>query len=171
MPVTPEQYKDAFALHAAGVSLVLWANGSRVRGLTLTSVASASADPPLFVFSVATQSRRLVSLRAAPRFSVAFPAADQAAVAERFAQPEHGGSPIPEGIEFHDGGVPVLSGSRAGVIARLVGCMQVGSSMLLVAEADEVQTGRAAPPLLYSGRRFGTLSLVPMPTAVSATIA
>ncbi|MFE7504647.1 flavin reductase family protein [Promicromonospora sp. NPDC057488] len=129
-----------------------------MRGLTLTSVASASANPPLFVFSVATESRRLASLRAAPVFSVAFPAADQADVAARFAEPERGGPPIPDGIVFHDSGVPMMSGSRAGAIAHLVDSMQVGSSMLFVAEADEIYTGRDAPPLLYVGRQFATLS-------------
>lgn len=50
--VTPEAFKDAFRRHPAGVAVVTADPGDGPVGLTATSVASVSADPPLIVFSV-----------------------------------------------------------------------------------------------------------------------
>lgn len=64
-PVSAEAFKDAFRRHPGGVSVVTADIGEGPVALTLTSVASVSADPPLLVFSVSEMSSATPTILAA----------------------------------------------------------------------------------------------------------
>ena len=53
MPVTPDEYKDALSLFAAGVTIVTIKAGDDVHGLTVSAFASISVEPPLVCVAIA----------------------------------------------------------------------------------------------------------------------
>lgn len=50
--ITADEFKQAFRNHAGGVAVITADAGDGPVGLTASSVASVSVDPPMFVFSV-----------------------------------------------------------------------------------------------------------------------
>lgn len=54
--LTADDFKAAFRHHPGGVALITATDGHRHVALTASSVASVSADPPLFLFSVSSAS-------------------------------------------------------------------------------------------------------------------
>lgn len=153
MPASSDDFKKAFARHPAGVAVALWTDRSQVRGMTLSSVASVSADPPHFIFSVAARSARLPSLLAAPDFSINLLAYDDVHLARSLTL--RGNSRVPGDRVSMRGGPPVLHGARASLVAHLVSRFETGPSVLLLAEARLAQTGDDnAAPLIYLDREY-----------------
>lgn len=54
--ISPEAFKDAFRRQPGGVAVITADDGNGPVALTVTSVASVSAEPPLLVFSVSEMS-------------------------------------------------------------------------------------------------------------------
>jgi flavin reductase (DIM6/NTAB) family NADH-FMN oxidoreductase RutF len=153
VPAVPEDFKDVFARHPAGVAVVLWGDGGQVRGMTLSSLASVSADPPRFVFSVAARSTRLPTLLAAPAFSMNVLGYDDVHLARSLAVQGHDRVPG-DRVDAVVPGTPVLRGARAWLAARVVTRFDAGPSVLLLAEAFHAQTADDAEPLVYLDREY-----------------
>lgn len=153
MRAAPEEFKDVFARHPAGVAIALWVDRGRARGMTLSSLASVSAEPPRFVFSVAARSTRLPSLLGAAEFSMNVLGYGDLDLARSLAV--QGNDTVPgELLDRPPGGPPVLRGARAWLAAWPVSRFETGSSVLLLAEARRVGTGADAEPLVYLQREY-----------------
>lgn len=85
-PVDAAQFRQLLGRFATGVSIVT-ARGPNGRpvGMTASSLASVSLDPPLLLVAVDRQNDMHDALRAAPHFAVNILAADQEALSRRFA--------------------------------------------------------------------------------------
>lgn len=154
--LTPDEYKQVFRRHAAGVAVVTLRDGDRLVGFTATSVISVSAAPPLLAFSLASTSSSWPALSRAATVAVSFLAEGQEDVSTRFAT---------SGIDrFADGGwsalpsgEPVLDGAQAWVRARVVQRTPVGDSYLVSLRA--LAHGVAdALPLVYRDRVYHRLA-------------
>ncbi len=162
-PAGATTFRSVFAEHPAGVCIVLWGSPEVAGGLTASSVASVSADPPLLAFSVDRRSARLADLRSAEHLTVSFLAAGQEPVAQLFAV--RGADPLPAlPLARTPSGAPVVAGSRGWIRAAPETQTEVGGSVLIVLRAIELHmtTGRA--PLVYWQRRFGTVVHAPTPS-------
>lgn len=153
-PASTIGFKEAFRLHPAGVALASGRAPAGPVGLTLSSVASVSADPPVLSFSVTRTTGSAAGILAAPTFVVHFLAETQAAVAEAFARtgaprftPEQGWSELPSGE-------PYLPGATAALRCAVRETLQVGPSVLILADVLEAVPGAPGEPLLYRDRRF-----------------
>jgi 4-hydroxyphenylacetate 3-hydroxylase, reductase component len=113
--VDPAQFRQLLGRFATGVT-VLTTRDPRGRpfGMTASSVASVSLEPPLLLVSVSRQHDMHAALQAARRFVLNVLAADQEAISRRFAA-EH--PDRFEGIGFRDSkhGLPVLEGVLASI--------------------------------------------------------
>ncbi len=128
-------------------------DGERI-GLTVGTLVSLSLEPPLVGFAVGRHAALLELLRRAGRFGVSLLAADQDAVAAHFAR---GVPPIAmwQGIELRDGeGPPLLAGALGWLRGRVASEHEVGDHRFFVGAVDEVELGRAAPPLVYVGQEY-----------------
>jgi flavin reductase (DIM6/NTAB) family NADH-FMN oxidoreductase RutF len=150
--LTPDEYKQVFRRHVAGVAVVAFADGPGLVGFTATSVISVSADPPLLAFSIASTSSSWPALARASTVAVSLLAEHQADVSTRFAT-----SGIdrfgPGGWTALPSGEPVVDGALAWVRGRVVQRIPVGDSYLVSLRALEAATSDAAP-LVYRDRRY-----------------
>ncbi|MEV0902725.1 flavin reductase family protein [Actinoplanes sp. NPDC049802] len=149
-PQVSELLRAAFRRHAAGVAVITAAGPV---GLTASSVASVSTDPPALSFSV-MGSRRGRALLGAPTFVINLLGPGHAALARDFASsetarfaPEHGWVTLPTGE-------PHLSGAIAALRATALHRIPVGASTLVIAEVVDVILGTPDKPLIHLDKNF-----------------
>ncbi|WP_231580846.1 MULTISPECIES: flavin reductase family protein [unclassified Leucobacter] len=152
---TTDRFKNAFRLHPAGVALVSGVAPDGPVGLTLSSVASVSAEPPVLSFSVTRATGSAGGILSAPSFVVHFLTSGQREVAEAFARTGAPRFTDAQGWETLPTGEPYLPSAAVALrcVAREV--HPVGPSNLILADVLEVLPGAdGAAPLLYQDRRF-----------------
>jgi flavin reductase (DIM6/NTAB) family NADH-FMN oxidoreductase RutF len=152
----PQEFKQVFRRHPAGVAVVALRHEGRPVGFTATSVISVSAAPPLLAFSLASTSSSWPAVSAAPTVAVSFLAEHQDDVSARFAT---------SGLDRFAGGgwtslatgEPVIDGAVSWVRARVVQRTPVGDSYLVSLRALAASTPpatREAAPLVYHDRTY-----------------
>ncbi|MEE2523778.1 flavin reductase family protein [Pseudarthrobacter sp. J75] len=153
-----EHFKAAFRAHPAGVAVITATGSEGVVGLTASSVASVSADPPILAFSV-SGGRSASQIAAAQTVVVHLLGSDQLELARIFAIP---GTPRFTGRmewEMLPTGEPLLKGVPWALRCEIVHRAALGGSVLLAATVLGV---RAEPsgsaPLVYQDRAFHGLS-------------
>ena len=138
---------------AAVVVVTVNANGQRV-GLTITSFASLSLEPPLVGAAVSRQAALHELLRRAGEFGVSILADGQEHLAQHFAR---GVPPIAlwKGIPVRDAdGPPLLEGALAWLRCSVWAEHDAGDHTLFVGEVVEAESGSAQHALVYLGRRY-----------------
>ncbi|GAA5152331.1 flavin reductase family protein [Microbacterium pseudoresistens] len=152
-----DEFKGAFRRHPAGVALIAATTTAGPVGLTLSSVASVSADPPVLVFSVTRATGSAGGILSAPSFVVHFLTTGQEELADAFARtgqprftPEQGWITLPTGEPF-------LSRARVALRARTRETTAVGGSVLVLADVLEVLEGTEGEPLVYHDRQYDRL--------------
>ncbi|WP_460773656.1 flavin reductase family protein [Nocardiopsis nanhaiensis] len=155
-PIGPDEFKDVFRRHPAGVAVITFATEDGPRGFTATSVISVSADPPVLAFSVAGGTSAHALLQLVPSVAVHFLADSQAALAGRFAArgtDRFAGS----GWSVLPTGEPVLPGTVSWLRGPIVGRFRVGDSLLTAVEVHDAGSPEGGSPLVYEGRTFRVL--------------
>nr|WP_232828846.1 flavin reductase family protein [Simplicispira lacusdiani] len=143
-------------MFATGVTVVT-ARGAegRLVGLTANSFNSVSMDPPLVLWSLALASASLPVFAAGGHYAINVLAADQMALAERFAAR---GVDRWAGVEHRPGisGAPLLAGAAATFECINRSRYEEGDHVIFVGEVERCQHRAGASPLLYHGGRFYT---------------
>ncbi|GIX30615.1 MAG: hypothetical protein KatS3mg124_1087 [Porticoccaceae bacterium] len=149
-------FRDALGAFATGVTVVT-ARGPAGEdvGLTANSFNSVSLDPPLVLWSLAKTARSRPAFEQASHFAVHVLAADQDALALRFAQR---GADKFAGLELArgPGDLPLLSGCAARFICRTVHRYEGGDHLIFVGEVEHFEHW-PRPPLLFHAGRFARL--------------
>jgi flavin reductase (DIM6/NTAB) family NADH-FMN oxidoreductase RutF len=152
-PIVDEvNFRRALGRHAAGV-VVVTAPGPA--GLTATSLTSVSLDPPLVSFCVSRDSATWPRLRGAEAYAVNVLAADQTAIASRFAARGTDRFAPPTAWRAGPNEVPILGGTAAHLLCEAYDTVALGDHWLVVGLVVETGIGTDAGPLLYHERRFG----------------
>lgn len=113
--VDAAQFRQLLGRFATGVTVVTTRDAAgRPIGMTASSVASVSLDPPMLLVSVARENDMHPALKAAGRFVVNVLAADQEAISRRFAA-EHPNRFDGIGYRETRHGLPVLEGVLASI--------------------------------------------------------
>ncbi|HEX4600093.1 MAG TPA: flavin reductase family protein [Gemmatimonadales bacterium] len=113
--VDPAQFRQLLGRFATGVTVVTTRDrAGRPIGMTASSVASVSLEPPLVLVSVSQQHDMHAALQVAHRFVVNVLAADQEALSRRFAA-EHPDRFEGVGFSETEHGLPVLDGVLASI--------------------------------------------------------
>ncbi|WP_131739141.1 flavin reductase family protein [Actinomadura roseirufa] len=151
----PARFRQALALHAAGVVVITAESNGEPAGLTATSFSSVSLTPPLVSFYVDRSSTTWPSLRTATRFAVNILAGDQADLATRFARRGVDRFAPPTSWRPDEHGSPLLDGAGAHLSCVPHSTVDIGDHILvvgLVTRADVIDGER---PLLYHRGLFG----------------
>ncbi|MFC7927864.1 flavin reductase family protein [Microbacterium laevaniformans] len=82
-----DKFKAVFRTHPAGVGVITADDGSGPVAMTVSSLASVSAEPPFVVFSLSDFSRSSAIVRKAPTLVVHLPRAEQVELAKLGATP------------------------------------------------------------------------------------
>jgi flavin reductase (DIM6/NTAB) family NADH-FMN oxidoreductase RutF len=154
-------FKDVLSRWASGVSVVTTNDDGMLYGITVSSFASVSLDPPLVLVCVANQNRIVSMIGAANGFAVSLLASDQQAASSYFARP--GRLPTTDFTEIEGqwtpSGLPVIANALAWVTCTLHASIPQGDHTILVGQVGDTYV--AAPdrrPLVYWSRAYRALS-------------
>jgi flavin reductase (DIM6/NTAB) family NADH-FMN oxidoreductase RutF len=163
---TPQAVTRRFA---AGVSVLTCGPEEAVHGVTVSTLAMASIEPPMISVALRRGSRGLAELLRTPSFAVNGLSVQQEALACYFARPDRGaglGSPGREvwaGRTF--GGVPLLGGAVGWLECRVERTVPAGDHELVLARVLNAARG-SGPPLVSLNRTDRPAAdPVPDPTA------
>ena len=149
--VSPDEFREALAAFATGVTVVTAVGEGGPSGATANAVSSLSLDPPMMLACLDRGSRTLTSVRAQGRFGVNALAAGQEAVARRFASKD----PEPdkwEGIEWSERlELPRLAGGLLWVACELRDLIDGGDHLILTGNVLESESGEGQPLLFHRG--------------------
>ncbi|HEX4444223.1 MAG TPA: flavin reductase family protein [Galbitalea sp.] len=150
-----DDFALAFRNHPAGVAVITADAGDGPVGLTATSVFSVSAEPPLFVFSISSQSSSAPALARADTVVVHLLSAAQLPVARLFATSGVDRFADPQSWARLATGEPYLPDSPSWLRGRIINRMQAGSSTVIAVHALESRIEDVdAEPLVYHNRTW-----------------
>jgi flavin reductase (DIM6/NTAB) family NADH-FMN oxidoreductase RutF len=150
--VPPAQFRQLLGRFATGVS-VLTARADPTReavGMTASSVASVSLDPPLLLVAVDRKNAMHAALEASRHFAINVLAADQEALARRFAETE---SNRFAGVGYRENrfGIPLLDGALAHIECAMHAAVAAGDHTVYVGLVTGGTVSERRPLLYYRG--------------------
>jgi len=151
---TATAFRQALGMFATGVTIVTArdAAGQRV-GLTANSFNSVSLAPPLVLWSLSRHAGSLPAFSTGSHYAINILAAEQRALAERFASPEVDRF---EGVALREGagGAPLIDGAAAVFECFNRSRYQEGDHIIFVGEVESCTWRAGASPLIFHGGRY-----------------
>ncbi len=155
--VDPALFRQLLGRFATGVTVLTTRDGrGRPIGMTASSVASVSLDPPLLLVCVERRHDMHPAMQAASRFVLNVLAADQEALSRRFAA-EHPDRFDGVGYSENEDGLPLLDGVLATIECEKHGETTAGDHTVFLG----IVTGGSVTdrtPLLYYRGGYASLS-------------
>jgi flavin reductase (DIM6/NTAB) family NADH-FMN oxidoreductase RutF len=158
--VSPEQFRDVMARHAASVTVVTTAGPTGYHGVTVTAFCPLSLDPPLVLICIDRQQQSHRLLETAAGWVVNLLSRDQEFLAEQFA----GRAPLADSrfsrLPHHLGplGIPRLDGCLAWIDCRPWARYEGGDHSIFVGQVVALDLGPANDPLIYFERQYCELA-------------
>jgi flavin reductase (DIM6/NTAB) family NADH-FMN oxidoreductase RutF len=147
-----------YAKLAAGVTVVTARGEDGPLGMTVSTVTSLSARPPLLLACLRDGSRTLAAVRARGTFAVHLLREEQHDLAARFAHPAGTAAQRFVGTGTRQIlGVPVLADALAWSVCLVEDVRRYGDHHLVVGRVAAVHVG-GGRPLLWHDRRFRALT-------------
>ena len=144
-------------MFATGVTIVTARTPEGVLvGLTANSFNSVSLSPPLVLWSLARAAASMAALSSSSHYAINILAANQKALAERFASGRR--EDRWSGVSFSEGlsGAPLLAGATATFECFNRSRYEEGDHVIFVGEVEQCQHRAGAAPLLFHGGKFYT---------------
>jgi flavin reductase (DIM6/NTAB) family NADH-FMN oxidoreductase RutF len=159
--LTPEQFKEAFRHHPAGVVVITADAGNGPVGLTASSVFSVSAEPALLVFSIGNHASAAETLLNADTLVLHMLLEAQLPLAKLCST--HGVDRFADTSLWDrlPSGEPYFFNVPARIRGRVISKIPAGSSTVFVVhalESDVAEDSGAAKPLVYFNRTWHALS-------------
>lgn len=154
---TAARFKDAMSRAATGVSIVTTAGPAGRCGLTVSAVASVSADPPQILVCINRRSPMAAALAENGVFAISLLAAGHRRLADIFAGRPCGHPPYDFGAadwSSLETGAPVLADAVAAFDCRLLTRVDTGTHRVCIASVIATRCSDA-PPLVYVRRGYG----------------
>jgi flavin reductase (DIM6/NTAB) family NADH-FMN oxidoreductase RutF len=149
--VEAAQFRQLMGRFATGVSVVTARGaGGHPAGMTASSVASVSLDPPLLLVAVDRQNDMHDALLAAADFAINILAADQEAMARRFAAVEANRF---DGVGYREGrrGVPLIDDALAHIECTKHAAVPSGDHTVFFGLVTGGEVSERRPLLYYRG--------------------
>ncbi|HUH97663.1 MAG TPA: flavin reductase family protein [Anaerolineales bacterium] len=158
-PLGPEPIRQAMRLWASGVTIVTAAHKNERHGMTVSSFASVSLDPPLLLVALQRTTRTSELVSRAQAFGVTILSANQREISDRFAGRGDESKDRMEGIETEtlDTGAPFIKGGLAYFDCRLRQTVDAGTSLIFMGEVVAARRFEGQP-LVYHDRQYKRLS-------------
>ena len=150
-----DELRALFRVVPSPVGVVTVMVAGEAAGLTVDSLVSLSADPPLVGIALGRHAALHELLREADAFAISVLASGQEQLAQHFAR---GVPPIAHwtGIETTPGelGAPLIQDALGWIECRLVSDHEVGDHTLFVGEATSVRRGPGREALVHLRRAY-----------------
>lgn len=151
-----QEFRAALGLFATGVTIVTarGPDGAPV-GLTANSFNSVSLEPPLVLWSLRSAALSMPAFSRGSHYAIHILAAEQLALARRFATP---GIDRFAGLTFTEGsgGVPLLPGCAAVFECANRSQYEEGDHVIFVGAVERSRHRPSAQPLIFHGGRYFT---------------
>ncbi len=153
---TPDHFVAAMAAAAFGVSIITTDGAAGKFGLTVSAVASVSAEPPLLLACINRKNDVEQAITINKQFVVNLLAEQQSGLAKIFAgRPDHGSAYDFATAAWDDAyGMPVLQQSAANFICKVESYVDAGTHRIFIGRVIHT-THSGTMPLIYSNRSFG----------------
>ena len=154
--VAPDEFREALSRWASGVTIITASGPDGPTGITASSFASLSLDPPLILVCVGSGSGAHDALCGADAFAVHLLARGQVDLSNTFAS--QGIDKFAEvDYELGDEGVPLLGIGSARLICARHDAVPAGDHTILIGRVVSAELGGDADgqPLLFSARSYG----------------
>lgn len=150
---SPAAFKGVMRHFPTGVAVVTSLRNGEPRGVTVSSFASVSADPPTVLICINREARSYLFISSSKIFCVNFLAGDQRHLAERFAGKLRENQF--EGIGYHIdvSGAPVLDGTVGHLDCAVVEEHAVESHSIFIGRVI-ASSSRGGSPLGYFNGAF-----------------
>jgi flavin reductase (DIM6/NTAB) family NADH-FMN oxidoreductase RutF len=150
------EFRAALGMFATGVTIVTarTAEGQLI-GLTANSFNSVSLAPPLVLWSLSRAAASMAAFSGGSHYAINVLAADQKALAERFALK---GADRWSGVTYDlgAGGAPLLHGAAATFECFNRSRYEEGDHVVFIGEVERCAHRTGASPLLFHGGRYYT---------------
>ncbi len=159
MSISHETYRQVLAQWASGVAVVTSHGASGPQGLTVSSFASVSLDPPLVLVCVHHGAPTLAAIDASNAFAVNLLAADQVELGQRFAGLLPGVTDRFDGVATTQAvtGSPLLPEVLAVIDCRVWQSVEAGDHRIIIGEVVYA-SAREGAPVLYHDRGWRRLA-------------
>ena len=142
-------FRQIFRRHAAGVAVVTTDAGRGAAGVTVTSLASLSAEPPLLSFGITATASAWPHLRDAGTAIVHLLGAGHDELARTFATSGIDRFAAPTRWRRLPTGEPVLEGAAAWLRIEIEHRHPAGGSHLIIGRVRDAAVAAPRAPLLY----------------------
>ena len=156
VPFDTRHFRHALAQFATGVAVITMATPDGVLlGLTATSFNSVSLQPPLVLWSLGTAANSLATFSASTHYVINVLAADQAALATRFATRMQNRF---EGVEYQLSahGQPILRGALGWFECANRSRYPEGDHVIFVGEVVRCEFTAKTPLVFHAGAFVST---------------
>ncbi|MFQ4147270.1 flavin reductase family protein [Arthrobacter sp. LAPM80] len=151
-------FKAAFGGHPAGVAIITAQSPTGPVGITASSVASVSAEPPLLAFSLSASRGSAAAIAVADTVVVHLLTAADLELARTFADSTSDRFTVSMAWTRMETGEPLLLHGGHALRCRILSRTPAGGSLLLAAEVEEIVVPAAAEdPMVYHRRAFHAL--------------
>ncbi|MFN2595169.1 MAG: flavin reductase family protein [Actinomycetota bacterium] len=154
--MTPEDFRAALSRFASGVTIVTVATEESLHGMTASSFASVSLEPPLIlvVLDKTSHTRELVATQRV--FAVNILGADQETLSRAFAR--SGNKPFDElTYKLSAEGIPLLDGAIAWLECDVSDIIDAGDHDIVIGAVNRCET-RSGTPLIYYEKAYRSLA-------------
>ena len=149
--IDPLLFRRAMGRFATGVTVVSYLREGEPAGMTVNGFLSVSLQPPLVLVSIRETSRFAGDVVLGDRLGINVLCEQQRRLGPHFANQRDPGAEV----RFVDhAGVPVLDGSLAQIVARVVEVHPAGDHLLYFAEVEWLGLGDDTHPLIFFARRY-----------------
>ncbi|TNC28053.1 flavin reductase family protein [Amycolatopsis alkalitolerans] len=152
-PVDDASMRHVMGAFPSGVTVLTTCAGEHPVGMTISSFASVSIDPPLLLQCVSRSAGCLPAYRIGRPVVVNVLACDQAGLARRFAG-RHEDRFAGVAFGFEAGGAPVLDRTAAWAGGTVDRIYDAGDHVILLIRVREVRRSDRKPLLYHSGRMY-----------------
>ena len=150
MAVSAGEFTSALRKFASGVTVVTVAAGNELHGMTASSFASVSLEPPLVLVCLDKTSRTRTLVAEAGKFAVNVLAGDQAPISQAFSRPgvkPFGSVPYALGSN----GAPLLDGAIAALECKTYRVFEAGDHEVVLGEVTACASPGGAPLVYFEG--------------------
>jgi 3-hydroxy-9,10-secoandrosta-1,3,5(10)-triene-9,17-dione monooxygenase reductase component len=156
-----QDFKDALASWASGVTVVATKSEGLVYGLTVSSFSSLSLDPPLILVCLNRDNRLASMIGQSGAFSVSILGQKQQEASNHFASPAREPGPEFTGIEGAWTALdqPIVKGASAHLACELDELIEKGDHAIVVGRVVHAAAEENGGPLLYYQRGFRQMAM------------
>ncbi|MBS1798113.1 MAG: flavin reductase family protein [Acidobacteria bacterium] len=152
MGINKDEFRSALSRFPSGVTVVTTRDaGGRLHGMTVSSFASVSLEPPMILVCIEKTTGSHDALTESEFFVVNILAEEQAALSNRFASTI---STKFDALDYHSGlgDVPVLTDALATLECRLAHAYDGGDHTIFVGIVERTRVGDEKPLVYWHGK-------------------